>query len=56
MQTAEYNHEDFDPNNRKAQDEQLLVKFFVKAVPDKNATKEEGRPIFKDVEYVDIKI
>ncbi len=56
MQTAEFNHQDFTQNQQSAQDEKLLVKFFTKQVPDKKATEKEGRPIFKDVEYVDIKV
>ena len=56
MQTADFNHQDFDPSSRQSQDEQLLVKFFVKPREDAKASKEEGRPIFKDVEYIDIKI
>jgi len=32
-----------------------LVKFFIKARPDKERTQEEGRPIFKDTEYVEIR-
>jgi len=52
MQTAEYNHNDFQQGNG---DEQLLVKFFIKAVEDKAKSAQEGRPIFKDVEYIDIR-
>lgn len=56
MQTAEYNHQDFDPNNRQTQDDQLLVKFFVKPRMNDAKSKDEGRPIYDDVEYIDIKI
>ena len=56
MQTAEFDHNDFSQNNQKAGDEKLLVKFYIKARPDKAATLEEGRPMFKDVEYIDIRI
>jgi hypothetical protein len=56
MQTADFNHEDFDQSAQNKLDEQLLVKFFVKQVQDKTASLSQGRPIFKDVEYVDIKI
>lgn len=55
-QIADFDVADFDQGNQQAGDEQLLVKFFVKPRPDKAATLEEGRPVFKDVEYVDIKI
>lgn len=56
MQQAEFDHTDFDKSNQATLDETLLVKFFTKQRPDSTKTEEEGRPIFKDVEYVDIKI
>ena len=34
----------------------LLVKFFTKSREDPAATRDAGRPVFKDVEYIDIKI
>lgn len=37
-------------------DENLLVKFYMDTVQDIPATKEAGRPIFKEVEFVDIRI
>ena len=36
-------------------DETLLVKFYYETVPDNQRTQEEGRPIFKEVEYIDIR-
>ena len=56
METANYNPQDFQPGGRHEADKNLLVKFFVKPRQDKGASKEEGRPIFKDTEYIDIKI
>ncbi len=56
METADFNVDDFDQKNRKQGDDTLLVKFFIKARQDNAASLKEGRPIFKDVEYVDIKI
>jgi hypothetical protein len=56
MQTAEFNHQDFEPSAQSKQDENLLVKFFTKQREDKTASLKEGRPIFKDVEYIDIKV
>lgn len=53
MQTAEYNHADFQSNDA---DKTLLVRFFIKPREDKQASKKEGRPIFRDTEYIDIKI
>ena len=56
MQTAEYNHEDFSSNSQSEADKTLLVKFYIKSLPDKEATAKEARPMFKDVEMVDIKV
>lgn len=49
------NPDDFDRNNQREMDRSLLVKFFYKPMQDKIATKTEGRPIFKDTLYVDIR-
>ena len=54
MQTAEYNHNDFNTASNEA-DKALAVKFFLKEVQDKQATSEQGRPIFKELEYIDIR-
>lgn len=54
--TADYNHEDFEPRNASKADEGLMVKFYTASLPDKAASAEEGRPMFKDVECVDIKV
>lgn len=37
------------------QKSQVHVQFYQKAVQDKRATREQGRPIYKDVEYVRIR-
>lgn len=34
----------------------LYVRFDLKAVPDKKGSEEAGRPVFKDVEYVEIHV
>jgi hypothetical protein len=39
----------------RAGDETLHVKFFIDAVEDVKASKAAGRPIFKDVEWIDIR-
>lgn len=39
-----------------AGDDTLLVRFFIDAVEDGAASKREGRPIYKDVEWVDIRV
>ena len=56
MQQADFNYNDFDKSKQTALDDNLLVKFFHKTRPDKQKTAEEGRPIFKEVEYIDIKV
>ena len=37
-------------------DDSLLVKFYIDTVQDDAATKEQGRPIFKEVEMIDIRV
>ena len=55
MQQADFDHTLFESGNN-AGDAALLVKFFMKTMPDKEATQKESRAIFKDVEYVDIRV
>lgn len=52
----EYDVSDFEKSKQQEQDNNLLVKFFYKTRPDNSATEAEGRPMFKEVVYVDIKI
>jgi hypothetical protein len=56
MQTAEYNHQDFEAQGSSEADKQLMVKFLLK--PKRNNAKsiEAGRDIFDDTEYVDIRV
>lgn len=54
MQTADFDHRMFEHGNQEG-DKSLLVKFFSKAVQNKQRSLEEGRPIFQDLEYVDIR-
>lgn len=56
MQTAEYDVASFEHQAQSEEDKKLLVKFFVKPRQDNAETIKQGRPIFKDVEYIDIKI
>lgn len=56
MQTADFDVASFENSAQSEEDKKLLVKFFIKPRPDSAATAEQGRPIFKDVEYVDIRI
>ena len=41
-------------NGRFQGDEHLLVRFYMHSAQDKEASKEEGRPIFREVPYVHI--
>lgn len=54
LPSADYR--DFSPEYQNEADKALLVKFFLKPREDKAASAAAGRPIFKDVEHVDIKI
>ena len=56
MQTAEYDYKAFQSSAQAEQDANLLVKFFHQSVVDKQATELEGRPIYKEIEYVKINI
>jgi len=55
MDTADFNHNHFSSGNREG-DNNLLVKFFNKAMRSEDKSREEGRPIFDEVEYVDIRV
>ena len=56
MAFAEFDERDFDQSAQAEQDKKLLVRFYYKSVQDKTASKREGRPIFKEKTYIDIKI
>lgn len=53
MQLEVPNPEDFTTN---AADKHLYVKFDIRSRPDPAATAAQGRPMFKDVEYIDIRV
>lgn len=56
MPELEYNHEVHDNAQLNEQDKTLLVKFYIKERQDQKASQEAGRPIYKEVEYIDIKV
>ena len=56
MQTADFNHEDFTSAGMAEADKHLLVKFFTEPRQNMTRTQEEGRPIFEEVECVDIRV
>jgi predicted SnoaL-like aldol condensation-catalyzing enzyme len=45
-----------DQANRYKNDERLYAQFFIQAIQDDAATLKEGRPIFKDTEFVRIMV
>ena len=49
------NAQDFEKAQQQQMDATLLVKFFEKPIPDQPATREKGRPMFKDVEFIEIR-
>lgn len=55
MQDGMVDHTIFERTRQAEMDATLLVKFFTKPVKDKAASEREGRPVFKDKEYVDIR-
>ena len=50
------NPDDFLDHKQSEADKALAVKFLVKSVQDKVQTLAQGRPIFKEVVYIDIRI
>jgi hypothetical protein len=56
MAFADINPDDFQHGAQAEQDKSLLVKFYYKSVEDKASSLEQGRPIFKEKTYIDIKV
>ena len=55
MEQADFDHTLFEKGNNEG-DKNLLVKFFSKPLEDKMESLQQGRPIFKDQCYVDIRV
>jgi hypothetical protein len=55
MDTLEYNHNDFNAQQAE-QDRALLVKFFSTPLKNDEKSVEEGRPIFDDVDMIEIRV
>lgn len=53
-ETYEANPTDFDEGNRE-QDNKTYVKFYIRPLHDEEASANEGRPIYHDTEYVEIR-
>lgn len=56
IETADFDVNQFTQSGTAEADKALLVKFFMKEREDKEASLKEGRPIFNDVEHIDIKV
>jgi hypothetical protein len=54
MQTFEGNLDHFDPNKPFVGDDRVPVQFYLGAVQDAEATEREGRPIFRDEDFIKI--
>jgi hypothetical protein len=52
LQEADFDHRSFMGQGGQSPDDKLFVKFFMDAVQDQDATKREGRPMFKEVEFI----
>ncbi len=55
MDTLDYDHNVFNQQNAEA-DKSLAVRFFVLPVRDEMESAKEGRPIFKDVVHVEVRV
>jgi len=56
MLALDTNPDHFKTNQSSAMDDTLAVKFFYKPKQDKEASVTEGRPIFNEIEYIDIRV
>ena len=57
METLDYDYTVHSSAAAAAEaDASLLVKFYIDTVHDQQASEKEGRPIYKDVEFIDIRI
>ena len=54
MQTAEFNHEDF--SSQSEADKSLMVRFFYKNVENKLESQAQGRPVFLEKTYIEIRV
>lgn len=56
VQTADFDHNSFATGREAEADSALMVKFFMKEKEDTDATQAAGRPIYKDREYIEIRV
>lgn len=50
------NPDDFQPSGHHNPDENLLVRFFHKQVQNKLESQAQGRPVFREKEYIEIRV
>ena len=53
IETADFDHTHFE--DRQAGDRSVHARFYMKPVQDEKLSAENGRPMFKDVEYIEIR-
>lgn len=53
IETADFDHTHFE--DRQAGDRSVHARFYMKPVQDEKLSAENGRPMFKDVEYLEIR-
>jgi hypothetical protein len=56
MGIADYDVSDFEQGRQAEQDSKLLIKFYYRTVPDKAKSEEQGRAVFKEQEYIDVRV
>jgi uncharacterized coiled-coil protein SlyX len=56
MGIADYDASDFEQGRQAEQDSKLLVKFYYRTVPDAGKSEEQGRAVFKEQEYVSVRV
>jgi hypothetical protein len=56
MQEANFDHNHFASGQQREADKGLLVKFYIEPKKNNHKSKLEGRDIYQDTEFVDIKI
>ena len=55
MEQFDGNYHDFTDAGAQQADATMLVRFYKKPLKDDGASQREGRPIFKDVDYIEIR-
>lgn len=56
LQEANFDHNHFSSSQQSEADKTLLVKFYIEPKRHTRKSKEEGRDIYEDTEFIDIKI